>query len=140
MKSKKHQIALYLLLFSLLALVGCSKKADENGSPSATSMETVDTTKPISEIEAEAANMSVEDLKFTAIEYKEALLAKQGEIKEMMDKVKEIPIAEALGQEAQTLKADLKNLESSLTDIKNRFNVYYHTLKEKGESLSGLEL
>ena len=140
MKSKKHRILLYLLLFSLLALVGCSKKADENGSPSVTKMGSVDTTKPITEVQAEAKTMSNEDLKATAIKYKEALLAKQGEIKDLIAKVKEIPIAEALGQKTQTLKADLKNLESTLTATKDRFQVYYDTLKEKGGSLSGLEL
>ena len=59
---------------------------------------------------------------------------------DMIAKIKEIPIADVLGKEAQTLKTDLKNLESTLTTIKDRFQVYYDTLKEKGGSLSGLEL
>jgi uncharacterized lipoprotein NlpE involved in copper resistance len=136
---KKTQIAL-CLLFSLLALVGCSEKADENDSTSAAKMETVDTAKPIVEVQAEAKTMSNEDLKATANKYKEALLAKQDEVKDMAAKIKDIPIADILGQEAQTFKADLKNLESTLTAIKGRFQVYYDKLKEKGGNLSGLEL
>ncbi len=140
MRFEKCRIARFLLLVSLLALVGCSKKADENPPPSAAKMEAVDTAKPISEVRAEAKTMSTEDLKATAIKYKEAVLAKKDEIEDMVAKVKEIPLAEVLGKEAQTLKTDLKNLESTLTTIKDRFQVYYDTLKEKGGSLSGLEL
>ena len=139
MTFKKTQIAL-CLLFSLLAFVGCSEKADENGSSGAARTETVDTTTPISEIQAGAETMDNEDLQAAAVKYKEAILDKKNEIKDMVTKIKEIPLAEVLGKEAQTLKTEAKNLESSLTELTTRFQVYYDALKEKGASLSGLEL
>jgi TolA-binding protein len=140
MKLERTSIVSCLLAFLLLATVGCSKKATEDESASATKVETVDIAKPVSEVQAEAETMSSEDLKATAFQYKEAILSKQDQIKNMSAKIKEIPIAEALGQEAQTLKTDLKDLGSNLTALKARFQVYYDTLKEKGGSLSGLEL
>jgi TolA-binding protein len=140
MKLERTSIVSCLLAFLLLAAVGCSKKATEDESASATKVETVDIAKPVSEVQAEAETMSSEDLKATALQYKEAILSKQDQIKNMSAKIKEIPIAEALGQEAQTLKTDLKDLGSNLTALKARFQVYYDTLKEKGGSLSGLEL
>ncbi len=76
----------------------------------------------------------------SSVKYKEAIVDKKNEIEDMVAKVKEIPIAEVLGKEAQTLKTDAKNLENTLTELTTRFQVYYDALKEKGGSLSGLEL
>jgi hypothetical protein len=84
--------------------------------------------------------MSVDSLKAAALKYKEAILAKQGDLEKLAAKIKEIPITEALGQEAKTLKTDFQNLETSVKALKVRFQVYYDTLKEKGGDLSGLAL
>jgi len=140
MRCENKTIVSCLFILSLLALVGCSKKASEDESASATSVKTVDTEKPVSQVQAEAETMSNEDLKAMAIKYKEAILAKQDQIKDLVAKIKEIPITEASGQEAQSLKTDLKSIESTLTAMKDRFQVYYDKLKENGGSLSGLEL
>jgi len=140
MRLERTSVVSCLLAFLLLAVVGCSKEPNEAESAGTTRVETVDAEKPISDVQAEAETMSNEDLKATALKYKDAILSKQDEIKDMVAKVKEIPIAEALGQEAQSLKTDLKDLESALTALKGRFQVYYDKLKEKGASLSGLEL
>ena len=140
MTFEKNRIVLYLLLFSLLVLAGCSKEADQNGPSSAAGMGTVDTTKPISEIQAGAETMGNDDLKAAAIKYKEAILDKKDEIKDLAIKIKEIPMSEILGQEAKAIKTEAKNLEDAVTDLTTRFQVYYDALKEKGGSLSGLEL
>jgi hypothetical protein len=143
MRLKRDGILPCLLAFLLLTVVGCDKKADEDEPASVTRTETgavaVDTEKPVSEARSEAGTMSVEDLKAMALKYKEAILAKQDEIGKLAAKVKEIPIAEALGQEAQLLKTDLGDLENALTTLKERFQVYYDALKEKGGDLSGLQ-
>ncbi len=139
MTSKKTQIML-CLLFSLLILVGCSKKTDENGASNTANLEKVDTTTPISEIQAGAKTMGNEDLIAAATKYKKAILGKKDEIKEMVAKIKEIPITDLLGEKAKTLKTEAKNLENTLTELTARFQVYYDALKEKGASLSGLEL
>jgi hypothetical protein len=144
MRFKKRHIVSCLLVLSLSMTLGCGKKTgDEN--PTSTTQGAaqtagVDTEKPVTQIQAEAQTMTVNDLKAVAIKYKEAILAKQGEIGKLTDKIKEIPIAEALGQEAKTLKTDLQNIQTSLTALKDRFQVYYDTLKKKGGDLSGLAL
>ena len=144
MRLTKREILSCLLVVSLCMIVGCSKEGDEAGPPGTGGAETqaasVDVEKPVGEIQAEAGTMTVDSLKATAQKYKEAILAKQGEIEKMAARIKEIPIAEALGEEAKTLKTDLANLETSLTALKDRFQVYYDTLKEKGGDLTGLAL
>ncbi len=114
-----------MLVFTFI-ISGCGKKADEN--------------KPISEVQAEAQKMNVEQLRQMAIAYKDALVAKQAEIDKLAAKVKEIPIADALGKEAHNLKADMDKLTTSVSALKERFNIYYDAVKAKGGNLSGLEV
>jgi hypothetical protein len=160
MRLERDIIVCCLLTCSLLLVAGCGKKTDEDKSASPAMTETkaetveaekpvsevqaeagtVDIEKPVSEVQAEAEMMSIENLKATALKYKEAILAKQGTVAELAAKIKEIPVGEALGQEAQSLKTDLKEVESALAALKERFQVYYDTLKEKGGDLSGLEV
>ncbi|MHC4068034.1 MAG: hypothetical protein ACYS18_07960 [Planctomycetota bacterium] len=115
-----------VLAICVLAFCGCGKKADE--------------TKPLSEVEAEAEKMDAAKLKATAMEYKEAILAKQEDIAKVTAQLKEIPIANMLGEETKGLKADIDELNKSLSALKSRFDVYYNKLKEKGGDVSGLGL
>jgi len=115
-----------MVLCVFLVVAGCGKKADEN--------------KSVSEVKAEAETMSVEQLRKTAIAYKDAIVAKQGEITKLMEEVKKIPITEMLGEEAKALKADVDDLNESVKALKDRFEVYYDKLKEKKGDLSGLQI
>jgi len=110
----------------LLGLMGCGKKADEN--------------KPIADVQAEAAKMNVEQLKAKAMAYKDAIVAKKAEIEKITAKITEIPVTEALGTEAKALKAEIENLNKSVTALTERFQVYYSKLKEMGGDISGLEI
>jgi len=161
MKFEKWNIRACLLVSALLIVAGCEKKAGESGTPQSpagtpsqsqpqaqtpaqapaqTQPAPVEIEKPVADIQAQAKTMSVDSLKATALKYKEAILAKQADLEKLTAKIKEIPIADALGQEAKTLKTDLSNLEASLKALKDRFQVYYDTLKEKGGDLAGLAL
>ena len=113
-----------LLVLCALTLLGCGKKADEN--------------KPIAEAKAEAEKMNVEQLRSMAMKYKDAVTAKTDEVKNVADKLKEIPIAKMLGEEAKGLKTDIADLNNSAKALKERFQVYYEKLKEKDGDLSGL--
>lgn len=121
-----RSIAFTVALLLAVAVTGCGKKADES--------------KPMSEVKAEAEKMDAPKLRAMAQQYKNSLTAKKAEVDKLMAKVKEIPIAEALGEEAKKLKADLENLQKSVSALQERFTVYYEKLKEKGGDLSGLEL
>ena len=122
-----RNITLYCLLaLCSLALTGCGKKADEN--------------KPISEVKAEAEEMSVEKLRSMALTYKDAIMAKKSEVEKVTGKLKDIPVAKMLGDEARELMTEIEALNKSVSALKERFQVYYGKLKEKGGNLSGLEL
>ena len=115
-----------LIAGCLVGFAGCGKKADES--------------KPIADVQAEAAKMNVEQLKAKAMEYKDALAAKKAEIEKVVTKLQEIPITEKLGNEAKTLQTEITNLNQSVAALTERFQIYYNKLKEMGGDLSGLEI
>ncbi len=84
--------------------------------------------------------MSVEKLRSMALTYKDAITAKKGEIEKIVGELKDIPVAKMLGDEAKGLKTEIDALTKSVSALKERFQVYYDKLKEKGGDLSGLTL
>ena len=126
MKITKNTILCCLLVLISLALCGCGKKADEN--------------KPVGEAKAEAEKMSVEKLRSMAVTYKEAITAKKEGVEKLASKLKDIPLTKMMGDEAKGLKADIDGLNKSVSALKERFEVYYNKLKEKGGNLSGLNI
>ena len=152
MKVRMRSVFCGLTVVCLLAIIGCSKKEEPGKTapaapgaagtpaPGTVAPTTVDTTTPVAEVQAQAQTMSVEDLKATALKYKQAILDKQAQIEQVVAKIKQLPVTEALGKEAQTLKIDLQNLQASVTALKERFQIYYSTLKQKGADLAGLEI
>jgi PBP1b-binding outer membrane lipoprotein LpoB len=117
----------WLLVLWAIVIAGCGgKKADES--------------KPISEVKTEAEKMDAGQLRSMAMTYKEAIVAKTGEVEKIAAKLKEIPVTELLGEKAKQLKANIDNLTKSIDALKARFDVYYAKLKEKSGDLSGLEL
>ncbi|MBP7053186.1 MAG: hypothetical protein KBE65_19440 [Phycisphaerae bacterium] len=157
MRFTKLSMVVCLAVVSLSVFAGCSKKAPEPTSPStsgggaatasapapstpAAAPAQVEIDKPVSEIKAAAEAMSVDSLKATALKYKEAILAKQADLEKLTAKIKEIPLTEALGEQAKTLKTDLANLETSLKALKDRFQVYYDAIKTKGGDVANLAL
>ena len=117
---------------------GTGTQATAPAAPATAQAAAVDATKPISEVQAQAEGMSVESLKATALKYKDAILGKQTDLDKLTAKVKDIPVTQALGQEGKTLKTDLQSLQTSLSALKDRFQVYYDTLKKKGGDVSNL--
>ncbi len=122
-----RNIRLYCLLgLCVLALLGCGKKADED--------------KPIGEVKAEAEKMSVAELRSMALKYKEALMAKEGDVEKIMAELKEVPLTKKLGEEAGGLKADIDNVNKSISALTERLKIYYNKIKEKDGDLSGLKI
>lgn len=144
MRFEKSDVLSCLLVLCLSITLGCGKKGGEPAAPSPTAAQaqaaSVDTEKPIPEIQAQTQTMNVDALKATALKYKDAIVAKQSAVEKVLAKIKEIPITEALGPEAKTLKTDALNLQTSLKALKDRFQVYYDALKKKGGDVSGLTL
>ncbi len=115
-----------LVVLGLLSLYGCGKKTDEN--------------KPLDQVKSEAEKMDARQLRDMAGKYKEAIMAKKGEVEKVAARLKEIPVTEVLGQEAKELKADIDAMNKSVNALKDRFEVYYNKLKETGGDLSGLDI
>ena len=126
MTSGKKSILYSLLVLSCVALVACGKKVDEN--------------KPVSEVKAEAEKMNIEQLRATALKYKEAILAKRGELEKVSAQLTKIPATKMLGEEAKQVMTEIEDLNKSVSALKERFKVYYKKLKEMGGDSSGLEL
>ena len=129
----KLMITVGIVLCVMVLVTGCDQKS---GGSSAT----VDETKPLSEVKAEADKLDVEKLKAIAMDYKEAIMAREDEVKKLMDQIKEIPLAQQLTDEAKSLQTDLKELNDSLKNLTDRFQVYYDKLKEMNADLTGLEI
>jgi predicted nucleic acid-binding Zn-ribbon protein len=126
MKIVRNAILCCLLALCPFAIFGCGKKTDEN--------------KPLGEVKAEAEKMDKDELRAMAMVYKEAITAKKGEVEKLATKIKDIPVTEMLGKEAKELKADIDNLNGSISALKERFEVYYQKLKAEGGDLSGLQV
>jgi len=126
MKNVRNAVLCCLIALCLFAILGCGKKADEN--------------KPISEVKAEAEKMDTDGLRAMAMVYQKAIAAKNSEAEKLTAKLKDIPVTEMMGNEAKELKADIDNLNKSISALKERFEVYYQNLKDKGGDLSGLQV
>jgi len=123
-----RKMALYLMVAGVVFVFsGCGeKKADEN--------------KPIGQVTAEAEKMSVGELRAMALKYKDAITGKKPEVDKMMAKLQGIPADKMLSEETTTFKAEVERLNKSIAALKERMDIYYNKLKEKGGDLSGLEI
>jgi len=117
-----------LLVVWLLAITGCSKKetrADEN--------------KPIDEVKAEALKMNATELNEMVLKYKEALTAKQAELDKIAAKLDNLSVAEVV-EVTKKIQPEMEKLAGSIAALKERFQIYFQKLKEKGGDVSGLEI
>jgi hypothetical protein len=110
----------------LLGPAGCGKKADPN--------------VPMTQVQAEADKMSVEQLKAKAMDYKNAIVAKKADIEKVAAKMSKIPVTQQMGTEGKALQTDVANLNKTVTALTERFQIYYNKLKDKGGNVSGLEI
>ena len=126
MKKTKTIVLCCLLAATIFNLSACAKKADED--------------KPLNDVKDQAEKMNTKELRKMAETYKDAILAKKQDVEKLATKLKEIPITDMLGQEAKDLKADISNLNKSVSNLSERFKIYYEKLKEKQGDTSGPEI
>jgi len=74
------------------------------------------------------------------MDYKKAIEAKNPEVEKLTEELKEIPIADALGDDAKSLKAEIETLNKAIQALKERYNVYFEKLKEQNADVSDLTL
>lgn len=114
------------MMAALVTVCGCGKKADAD--------------KPISEVKAEAEKMDVSQLRDTAMKYKDTITAKMEDLKNEGVKLKDIPVAEMMGDKAKQINANIDEIKKKIDALKERFNIYLAELKKKGGDISGLEI
>ncbi|MBL7070570.1 MAG: hypothetical protein ISS26_00145 [Candidatus Omnitrophica bacterium] len=105
-----------VILMSFFA-VGCGGRVSE--------------TRPIPEIKTEAQAMSVNQLKAIIAKYEQAIQLKKAEIAKLTERIKQIPIADMLGEESNKIKVDIKSMSTSIRALMDRLNVYSQELSKK---------
>ena len=128
MNGKKILFFCALLVVFCLLLLGCGKKAVS-----------VDETTPLSEVKAQAEKMTVQQLREMATKYKNAITVAIADKDKLEASVKNLSAEEML-KKVEALKADIDKIESKVSALKERLQVYLDELKKKGESITGLEI
>jgi len=163
MKITKIIVLGCMLILGVLFLYSCKKKSEPaSSSSSETQMtqeqlkaavaekseeikEIVDTLKAdvntsISEIKAEIEKLNVDQLRETALQYKQLITEKTKQIDNLNEKIKGIALTELMSEESMALRKELGDLTTGFDALKERFQLYYNKLKEKGGDLTGLSL
>ena len=96
-------------------LIGCAGGASE--------------TKPIDQVQKEAASMDVAKLESMVKKYEASIQSKMSEIDGLKAKLKEIPLKELMGDDAKALKGDVDEVMTSVKALKDRLAVYAKALK-----------
>ncbi len=158
----KTRLLLTLLFAAIVILGGCKKEEPQPAPPKlptentepAGSMDAlkeavtekvseftkdIDLEKTVADLKAEAAEMSLDDLKAVAEKYKDAIADKSAMIDKIMEKQKDIPVLEKAGEEAQKLMNELKELNEAIKPLTDRFQVYLDAIKAKGGDISTLK-
>ena len=113
----KKFLTVVLTVGLAVGFMGCGKKADE--------------TKPIEDVKAEAQKMEAGELEDRVACYKDALTAKETDLKDIQAKIKDVPPTEALGDKAKTLKDDLAASQKSVAALAERMDIYKAELAKK---------
>lgn len=117
----KRMMTLVTVLAVAFAFAGCGGKQ-------------ADTSTPVEQIKAAAAKLDSQAIQKTIDTYKAAIAAKEAEFQKLADKIKAIPVAQMLGDEAKKLKASSEQLQTTIQALTERLQVYVDALKEKADA------
>ena len=142
------KMAAMVMVSVLIAAGGCKESSGPAPSGSGTSTSTTTSTTPkslsadlsetVAQVKEKVQQMSMEQLRQKAEEYKTALAAKQEQLDQVVGQLKSIPVMDQMSDEAQGLQTDMKNLSDSIKALQERFNVYVNAIKAKGGNVSDL--
>ncbi len=113
----KFFAALLTVCACLFFVAGCGESVDENKTPE--------------QIKQEVMNMSAADIQKKIEAYTKAIESKTAELKAETEKLAKIPLAEQLGDEAKKVRANIGNIESSLSKLKDNMAAYAEGLNAK---------
>jgi len=133
MKTLNKAVLMLFMISAIVAIIGCK---GEGGDSSVQA----DLGKSIETIKSEAAKMDVETLKAKAVQFKNAIMSKESQVNELMEKMKVEGGATKLIEEKNEITAELEALMNSIKDLKVRYDVYMGYLIEKKADITGLSL
>lgn len=123
------KIALRVLVcFCLAAFLaaGCAKKAD--------------ITKSIDQIKTEVEKMSVKDLQGYAEAYAKQIANQKADAEKLLTKMRSMAPKDLLGDKAKSLRNDVSKVQSKLSALAARYDIYAKKFKEKGGDIAKLKL
>ena len=126
MKLKSQGMAVLVLSVLSLALYGCAKKADTN--------------KSVEQIKSEVQHMTSADIEAYAQAYVKEITAKKGEVDKVADQLKSISPMELLGEKAKSIKSQISNIESDVSKLTERYQVYAQKYQELGGDASKISI
>lgn len=150
MKVKMWMSLLSFLLGVLLIVGGCREKAEEVQpeeevkAPVEESIPQeevqVEESKPVEEVQVEEEKVDLLKIRETAMKEKEAILAKQDEVKKLIEEKSKIPVTEQLGEESKNITQKIEELNNAIKEHTERYNGYMEQLKAGNVDVSELEM
>lgn len=122
MKRGSQGVAFLVLSVLSLTFYGCAKKADTNRS--------------VEQIKTEVQHMTSADIEAYAIAYANEIAAKKGEVEKVADQLKSISPMELIGEKAKSIKTQLSNIESEVSKLTERYQIYAQKFQELGGDVS----
>ena len=124
---KRKRILCALLFVVLVPFTsGCGKKAD--------------TSKSVDQIKTEVQRMSLGDLEANAKVYATEIVSKKSEVDKAADKMKSISPTELFGDKAKGLKDEISKLQSDLSALTQRYEVYAQKYSQMGGDVSKVKI
>lgn len=117
---------LAIFLLGVFVLQGCGKKADAN--------------KPVDQIQKEVQSMSKADLEKEAKAYVDAIMAKKADAEKVAEKIKSLSPTEMFSDKAKSIKTELSEVQSQLSALTERYQIYARKYQEVGGDMSAIKL
>lgn len=93
----------------------------------------IDENKPLDQVAAEAAQLSKEKLQSLVSEYEALIAEKTEQLKDAEAQIKNLSISDLMGENAQNIKEETKNLSTSIRKLNEQLAVYAKQLAAAGE-------
>ena len=121
-----RKMLLAMLLILPVFAMGCGKKADTN--------------KSVDQIRQEVQTMSAQDLEAYAKAYAAEIQKYKGDVEKIAAELKDVPVTEIFGEKAKAIKDRLSGVQSQVSALSERFQVYADKAREKGVNLDSIKI
>jgi uncharacterized protein involved in exopolysaccharide biosynthesis len=113
-----------VVLAGIIALAGCGKASKD---------------QPIEQVKAEAATMSVDDLKAKAESCKAEIAKYQKQLDDVKAKIVQLKPADVVSDAGRKLNDEVADVMKSINNLQQRLQVYIDELAKKGQDVTGFK-